>query len=193
MTAKAVLNIAVEIHNTPAAGLASKYIAEYGNDKAGLMRLSELFAAAAGGSIEGKCLVHMDTSSGTQASSTLTVTQSNATNGDTVTVAGVVFTRQSSPSTDAEDGEFAAITDDDTAAASLKSAIDAHPALKGLVETTRLNNVVTVKSKIKTPAGNSISLATSDATFVAVGAAKLASGATGTVQSNARAYVFGQY
>lgn len=192
MTAKAVLNIAVELHNTPAAGIASRYIAEYGNSKAGLLRLSELFAAAAAGSLDGKCLVHLDTAGGTQASSTLTVTQANATNGDTVTVAGVVFTRQSSPSTLPERGEFSALTNDDTAAASLKSAIDVHPALIGLVETTRTNNVVTVKSKIKSPAGNSISLASSDGTFVAVGAAKLASGATGTVQSQARAYRFGQ-
>lgn len=193
MTAKAVINVAIEIHDTPAQGVADRFLTEYGDSKGGLVRLSELFAQAAAGNLTGKCTVHADSSGGTQASSTLTVTQANATNGDTVTVAGVVFTRQSSPSTDPEDGEFAAITSDNAAALTLQAAIDAHPALKGLVETTILNNVITVKSKIKTPVGNSIALASSDATFVAVGAAKLANGATGTVLAQARSYNFGSF
>lgn len=191
MTAKAVLNIAVELHNTPAAGLDKRYVARYDNPKAGARMLVDLFSALASGQLEGMVMVHMDTAGGTQASSTLTCTQANATDGDTVTVAGVVFTRQASPSSAAEDGEFAGSTDDNTCATELGAAINAHPALKGCVEATVATNVVTCKSAIKSPAGNSISLASSDGTFVAVGAAKLASGATGTVQSEARAYRFG--
>jgi len=196
MTAKAVINIAVEVHDYPAIGVVHKYLsATARNDKAGALALAQLFSDLASGHLAGLVTAHCDAADGTQASSTLTVTQANATAADTVTVAGVVFTctGSSTPSTNPYDGQFKAITSDDIAAAALKAAIDAHPKLLGTVETTILANAITVKSTIKTPVGNSISLASSDGTFVAVGAAKLASGATGTVVTGGatRGYRFG--
>lgn len=195
MTAKAVINLAVEIHDTVALGILQRYLPATTDAKGGLRGLSDLFSAAASGGVSGLVIAHMDGADGTAASSTLTVTQANATSGDTVTVAGVVFTctGSSTPSTNPADGEFKAITSDNVAALALQAAIDAHPKLKGVIRTSILNNVITVTCDVKTPVGNAITLATSDATFVAVGAAKLASGATGTTTSGggARCYRFG--
>lgn len=194
-TPRVVINMAMELQDTAAIGIVQRYFKEARDSRGGLTALAQLLTECNAGLHIGQVMVHADAADGTQASSTLTVTQANGTSGDTVTVAGVVLTctGSSTPSTDPFDGQFKAITDDATAAAALKTAIDNHPKLRGTVETTRLNNVVTVKSVIASPVGNSISLASSDATFVAVGAAKLASGATGTVvtNGNARAYRFG--
>lgn len=194
-TPRIVINMALELQDTVAVGIVQKYFKEARDSRGGIAALAQLLTECNAGLHIGQIIVHADTAGGTQASSTLTVTQANATSGDTVTVAGIVFTctGSSTPSTDPFDGQFKAITNDNTAAAALKAAIDAHPKLRGTVETTILNNVVTVKSVIASPVGNSIALASSDGTFVAVGAAKLASGATGTVVTggNTRAYRFG--
>lgn len=195
MTAKAVVNLAVEIHDTAALGILQRYLPQTTDAKGGLRGLSDLFLAAASGGVSGLVIAHIDGADGTAAASTLTVTQANATAGDTVTVAGVVFTctGSSTPSTNPADGEFKAITSDAVAAAALQAAIAAHPKLKGVVVASLATNVVTVTCDVKTPVGNAITLASSDGTFVAVGAAKLASGATGTTVTGggARCYRFG--
>lgn len=155
-------------------------------------KLALYFDRLASGMEHGRVSVAVEDDDGTAATGTITVTQANADADDTVTVCGVVFTVKASPSTDPNDGEFAALTDDNTAAAALDAAIEAHPKLEHLLSSSVSTNVVTVTIRTKGVNGNMATLATSDATAFALSAARFASGAVGTEKSPLRGYTLGK-
>jgi hypothetical protein len=135
------------------------------------------------GTMSGKVLYYIDEADGTAAAQTVTFTQANATEGETVTVCGVVFTAMvaSTPSSDPADGEFSAVTDDDTCGENFATAFNAHPKLKGLATAANSSGTVTITMANKGVFGNNGTLSeTGD--LAAVGAATFASGAVGTEQ-----------
>lgn len=144
--------------------------------------LVNMIHAIKSGTLPGKIIYHIDEADGTAAAQTVAFTQANGDAGDTVTICGVVFTVATTPSADPWDGEFAAETDDDTTGENFATAFNAHPALKGLATAANSSGTVTITMTNKGVHGNLGTLAASDATFAAVGAAAFASGAAGTVQ-----------
>jgi hypothetical protein len=135
------------------------------------------------GSLPGKIIYYVDEADGTAAAQTVTFTQANATEGETVTVLGVVFTAMvaSTPSSDPADGEYSAITSDTICAANFKAAVNAHPKLKGLATADNTAGVATVTFTNKGIFGNNGTISeTGD--LAVVGAATFASGAVGTEQ-----------
>lgn len=114
---------------------------------------------------------------GVQASGTVTL--ASATNGQTVTVNGVVFTAH----TDTEAANQFSIAGSDTEdAASLVKAINnSTTAAAREVFATSTDDVVTITARRGGPIGNIITLASSDGTTLAVTGARLENGAVPTV------------
>lgn len=155
-------------------------------------KLALYFDRLASGMENGRVSVAVEDDDGTAASGTVTCTQANAGAGDTVTVCGVVFTVATSPSSDPNDGEFAAGASDAACAQNLDAAIEAHPKLEHLLSSSVSTNVVTITIRTKGVNGNMATLATSDATAFALSAARLASGAVGTERVALRGYTRGK-
>lgn len=109
-----------------------------------------------------------------------TVTCASVQAADEVTIDGVVLTAVSgTPAADEFD-----ISGSDTAdAASLVAAIAANATLAARVSASSALGVVTIQARDAGALGNSISLASSNGTRLAVSAAALASGANGTQYS----------
>jgi hypothetical protein len=161
---------------------------EPGNQRMACIALADYFTRLAGGNVPGKLVTYFEDNDGTAAAQTIASVQTNADAGDTVTVCGVVFTVAASPSSEPSLGEFAAITDDDTMAAALNAAINAHPALTGLCTSGVSTDTCTVTMSMKGVLGNNGRLTTSDATAFTLGAATFAAGAVGTVRGQMRCY-----
>lgn len=120
------------------------------------------------------------------AAGTITVTSyANLVSGadDSVTINGVVFTAQVGAAVLGA-GTFQAITDNDTAAESLKVQINAHASLSSLVLATRAGAVVTITALTKGTAGNAITLAYTD-NDTNVGATRSGATLTGGIDSAA--------
>jgi phage tail sheath gpL-like len=106
-----------------------------------------------------------------------TVTLASVDVDDTVTIDGVVFTAVASGATGNQFNQGGTDTVD---AASLVSAINANTTLDGRVVATSALGVVTLTAVEGGELGNSVSLASSNGTRLAVSAAALAGGVNGT-------------
>jgi hypothetical protein len=153
--------------------------------------LVDYFAGLAAGTYNATVQAYVEDDDGTAAAQTIACTRANAA-GDTVTIGTVVFTEATTPSTDPSLGQFARGASDTTCGDNLRDAINAHPRLKGHVTAAATTGTITVTEATKGVQGNQLSLATSDATAFALGAARLASGAVGTTRAAQRCYRYGQ-
>src|SRR5574342_144439 len=178
--------VIVSDDNLPSQTVKERYVGDHHNPTRSLNLLINYLAAVAGGSAPGKVLLFQDSGDGTQAAGNIACTQANATAGDTVTIAGVVFTVRASPSSEASLGEFAAGASDTAMAANLAAAINAHPALKGVLTAAGSVGNCALTAVDKGTQGNLIVMSTSDAT--AFGLTQFASGAKGTVKTELRAF-----
>lgn len=91
------------------------------------------------------------------------------TTPDTVTVAGVAFTAQSTAVTEGT-ATFRAATDNDATAASLAAQINAHATTSALVTATVVGAIVTITANEVGVAGNDIAVAYADLGTATVGA-----------------------
>lgn len=153
-------------------------------------KLAEYFDRLASGMEVGRINVAVEDNDGTAATGTITCTVANSDTGDNVTVCGVVFTVATAA--DEETGDFLEGASDNAMATNLGAAINAHPKLKGLLTAGVATNVVTCTMATKGVVGNMGTLVTSDATAMAVSAARFASGAVGTDKSTIRGFARGK-
>lgn len=139
------------------------------------------------GSMSGKVFYHVEHTT-TEAAQTITFDSSAGSDGDTLTINGIVFTAKDTPSNRAEHGEYLLYADSDTAqAVAFKNAWNAHPVARLFGTAANASEVVTITTREGGTLFNQGTLVTSNASFAAVGAATFASGAAGTtvVQLNA--------
>lgn len=125
------------------------------------------------------------------ASSTATITHANLTDGDTITVGGVVFTAKASGAT----GDQFNIGADATAdAAALVAAFNASTTnnIAQFVTASNVAGVVTFTARLPGAIGNIITLATNDATAFTLSAATLVGGSTGTANGNTFSFGYGR-
>lgn len=112
----------------------------------------------------------------TRASQTITLTYGSIAGSDTVTVAGQVLTCVTgTPSTH----QFKKVTDGTATAANLAALINADSGTKLTVSATSSGAIVTVTALNPGEEGNFVTLATSNASGFALGAATLAGGLGG--------------
>jgi phage tail sheath gpL-like len=102
-----------------------------------------------------------------------TVTVASILADDTITINGVTLTGKASPS---GQDQFDSDGSNTVVAAAIVTAINAHTSLTGIVSATSSAGVVTVSAYVKGLIGNSITLASSNGTRLAVSAARLAGG-----------------
>lgn len=129
-------------------------------------------AALVGGRLAGKIQVSVG-----DVKATGTVTLATVLAADTVTVDGIVFTAVNGGATG---NQFNMNGTDSADADSLVSAINANTTLDGRVIATNSNGVVTITALDAGELGNSVSLASSNGTRLAVSGAALAGGVNGT-------------
>jgi len=153
-----------------------------------LQQLGEFFAAAAGG--QKLCSVRVAHETGADkvlASQTITLTQANIANDDTVTIGGVVFTVKASPATESEWTKGADVT---ASAVAFVDCINAHSKFKGLFTATNVAGVITLTANFPGRLFNLVTFATSKGTAFAFGATTMAGG-TGSQLMAARHYQAG--
>lgn len=153
------------------------------NDSANPAReLINIIESVIGGHLSGKVIVHVDQANGsTAASEDITFDSSAGADGDTISVAGIVFTARTSPSVRADDGEFLLYADDDTnQAVAFKNAVLRHPKARHLVTASNASEVATVTAVEKGTMMNLIALVSSNASFAALGSAALNGGTAST-------------
>lgn len=112
----------------------------------------------------------------TQHNSRGTVTCASVSAADTVTVNGVVFTAVNGGTPTSV--QFDMSGSDTADAASLVSAINAHPTLSGVVTAANAAGVVTIRAVTAGAGGDAITLASSTGVRLAVSGATLSGGAT---------------
>lgn len=157
-TVRSLITITAELPE-PATSLVDRVIENHLNMGYGSLakRLSHLFNAdlvMKGG----KLGVRIDQSTTVQASLTVTCTQADFTAGDklvvhTPTGEAIVFTAKASGAV-AANGEFNAVTDDNTTAANLRAAVVAYPLAVRWLESSVATNVVTLKPVMSGAGGN---------------------------------------
>jgi phage tail sheath gpL-like len=146
-------------------------------DKSQAQAIEQLLQAAQGGLASITIEIDVD-----PAKASGTVTCASVQAADTVTIDGVVLTAVSgTPAAD----EFDISGTNTAAAASLVAAINANATLDGRVTATSALGVVTVQADQYGEDGNSVSLASSDGTRLAVSGAALSGGDNGTTRSYA--------
>lgn len=142
MAHKSTLLISVVTDEKP-EHLAAQFVGTYHNPAEGVNRLINFLAKLNGGGAPSKVLVFVDKGDGTAATGTVACTQAAAVAGDTFTLCGVTFTVAASASSDPADGEFEAGADDTAMGDNLAAAINAHPALFGLLTAAAVTGTVT--------------------------------------------------
>jgi hypothetical protein len=183
--------IAVVTGDTPAQTIKERHCSErYDNPAMGCEALRNLLERAAICLEDSKVYLFQDAGDGTAATNEIVCTQANATVGETCSIAGVVFTIVTTPSTNPASGEIAAGASDTAFGDNLAAAINAHPALKGLVTAVNTAGSVAVTAVDKGPQGNLITLAETGDAF-AVSGATLEDGAIGTLKTEAKVYIRG--
>lgn len=159
------------------------------NPRVALTRIANLLSGLVGGAQSGSVLLHVEDDDAVAAELDVVCVQAEATAGDTVTIAGVVFTAAASPSSDPSRGEFAIGASNTALGANLAAAVNRHPRLDGLVSATAVTGTMTLAAGIEGVSGGLISFATdNDDAFDADDATALAGGAPGTVAISARVY-----
>lgn len=178
MAHNCTVNIAI-VTDEKAIALDQKYLGKYDNPAMGVQLLINLLAKVGSGAVPGKVFVFADKGDGTAATGTVACTQASAVAGDTFTLCGVTFTVATTPSTRPDLGQFAAGADDDGMGANLAAAINAHPALKGVLTAVNASGTVTWTLADKGVQGN---LAKATETGSSMAVTNPTNGAIGTVQ-----------
>lgn len=178
MAHNSTLIIAIATDEKPDA-LDDKYVGTYHDPRGGLNLLIDFLAKVNGGIVASKVMVFQDKGDGTAATGTIACTQASAVDGDTCTLCGVVFTVATSPSTDPARGEFAAGASDDAMGTNLAAAINAHPALKGLLTAANASGTVTYTLADKGLQGNLAKVTETGSSMVVTAPTN---GAIGTIQ-----------
>lgn len=185
MATNSVMYIAVVTGDTPAQVIADRHVGVYDQQVNGVEILRNLLERLNAGIEDGKVHLFQDKCDGTAATGTVACTQASAAAGDTYVLAGVTFTVATTPSTDPALGQFAALTSDTIMGDALAAAINAHPALKGLLTAANAAGTVTWTAVDKGLFGNLIRAAETGNSMVVTQASN---GAIGTVQSSMRTF-----
>lgn len=136
-----------------------------------LIKLENFIKGIKSGLINANCEQITDDTALVRASGTITVASIQA--DDTITINGVTLTGKSSPS---GESQFDSDGSDTVVATAIKNCINANSSLTGIVSASSSLGVVTVSAYVKGLIGNSITLASSNGTRLAVSAARLAGG-----------------
>lgn len=149
------------------------------NDKTGL--ILQIIDNIRRGLERGKVLYDVEHTV-TAAAQTVLFDSSDGSDGDTVTINGIVFTAKDSPSYDPRCGEFLLYADDDDAQGEdFAAAFNCHPIARLIGEAVNSSGTVTITTHEGGTLMNVGTLAASNADFATVGGANFASGAAGTV------------
>lgn len=144
------------------------------------LEVAHIIENIASGIEKGKVLLHVEHTE-TAAAQTITFDSSEGTDGDTLTICGIVFTVRSAPSLQPQKGEYLLYADSDTAqAVAFVAAWNAHPTARYLASAANAAAVVTLTTREGGTLMNQGTLVTSVAGFAALGAATFAAGAAGT-------------
>lgn len=150
------------------------------------LNLIDVLTALARGDESGRVMMMLDENDATAASGTVTMDASEGSDGDTITVCGVVFTARTTPSADPRLGEFKldAASDNNTASY-FSAAVNAHFMFKGLLAATTSTNVSTLTLSLGGAYGLFATLATDNASLATLSGANFTSGdEDGTLQHN---------
>lgn len=161
------------VHDKEAtADLKSQYQAQSYHPRLECNNLINLLEGLATGARNlGSLAVTID--DGDEVSASGTVTFSSIADGDTVTVAGVVFTAKASGASG--NAQFNIGASDSTAATAFAAKVNAHPSLTNVASAAATNAVTTITAAVSGPIGNLVSLAIS--AHGSVSGANLTSGA----------------
>lgn len=184
MAHNSTLHIVIASDEKPVA-LADKYVGTYDNPAGAVNKLFAFLGKCLGVAVGAKVFVFVDKGDGTAATGTVACTQASAVEGDTFTLAGVTFTVKDSASTRPDLGEFEAGADDTAMGDNLEAAINAHPALKGMLTALNAAGTVTWTLADKGVQGN---LARATETGSSMAVTNPTNGAIGTVQSAFRIF-----
>lgn len=191
MAATSQLTIVINYASDTPTQVSQRAIRRYDKPHIAIeLLINELRRMQQGNSI-GKVHAYLDDAGGTAAVCTVACTQASISSGDTVTLCGVTFTAKTSPSSDPADGEFAFLTSDTVTAAALAAAINAHPALKGLLTAAGSNGNCNITCTDKGIHGNLVTLAKTGSGFTLTQVASGTPGVRGTATDNLRAYMRG--
>lgn len=115
-------------------------------DGRGIEKVRDLLQRVQAGIEPGKVFVAMDDAGGTGATAatgSVACTQANITAGDTFILCGVTFTATTGPSSEPSLGQFAFLTSNTVTGAALAAAINANPALAGILTAASAAGTVT--------------------------------------------------
>ena len=182
--------LAIEHHNREAVGsLALEFGFPSNAQREGGLGLLNFLAGLLGGTRMGRVTYSLENATNlTKSSVTVTVTDANLTNGsDTLTIGGKVLTWVASA---ANENEITNGANDAASAANLAAVVNANSVLKGIIAATVVTNVVTLRFLWPSRLGNLVTIATNDATAMALSAAVFG-GATSTESLAARTWDIG--
>lgn len=159
------------------ADVNSTWVRDTSNPREQSLFLSRVFKDLASGTENGSFTLQSSANAPVNASGTVTLTNASIAAGNTVTVAGVVFTAETSGATGAQFniGGTATIT-----ASNMVAAINSDTSINKLVLASSNAGVVTITSLVPGAIGNFLTLATSNSTGFGLSAATLASGSGGS-------------
>ena len=161
---------------------------DYSNAQMGVEDLARYLTGMASGAYNGKVMVFSDAGDGTVGTIDVVCTQANFVAGDTLVVAGVTFTAATSASEDAWDGEFEAGASDTAMGDNLAAAINAHPALEGMLTAANTTGTVVLSFTDKSLAAM---FANASETGTSMAITDNADSAIGTAQAALRIFRLG--
>ena len=176
-----ILNIAIEDYQDDPAQKDAFDQVETNEPHVALQHLINYLQGLKSGSARGLVAMEMENNGGTAATWTVACTRNNAA-GDTVTIAGVVFT---------EGVDFVRGADNTATGANLAAAINANATAKKelynlFTSVASVTGTITLTARIKGTSGRMITIATNDAGAFAI--TNTVTGANGTVSRGARVY-----
>lgn len=188
MAATATVYIAVSTQSRTGTDLAQKLAKAANEPHMGVHALAAFLERVLGGTEPARVYFAVDSADGTAGTCTVTCTGANYTAGETLTICGVVFTVVAAYSSDANTARSQLVTGESDAAAgeTLKTKINNHPLLKGMVTATDNDaGVVTLTFKDKHLLGNLAVLAETGDAFAVT---QVTNAAEGTLTASLRVY-----
>lgn len=169
-----------------AIACAAKYIGDYSRPVSSVELLRQYLEKVNAGGAPAKVYVFMDKGDGTAATGTVACTQASAVDGtDVLTLCGVAFSVVASPSSDPALGQFSKGASDDEMGTNLAAAINAHPALKGMLTAENSSGTVTWTLTDKGVFGNQARATEVGNSMVVTNPTN---GAIGTIQTSLKVY-----
>jgi len=142
--------------------------------------LMNLVRGLAAGTLSGRVSMVCDGGAGALSTGTITCVVASAVAGDTVTIAGEVFTAIANTASPTNTNQFRIGTTNAELAANLAAAINASAIAGGIVAATVASNVITLTSRFRGLYGNGVTQATSRPAAFTLSAGTLASGTAST-------------